>query len=47
VLRLATAGKTFSNASDNGDGSGTDGADNTTAFYTPDLLSLLSGSALG
>lgn len=39
---LATAGKTWSSASDNGDGSGTDGADNTTAFFTPDLLSLLA-----
>lgn len=47
IDNLATAGKTFSNASDNGDGSGADGADNTTAFYTPDLLSLLSGSVLG
>lgn len=47
IDNLATAGKTFSNASDNGDGSGTDGADNTTAFYTPDLLSLLTGTVLG
>lgn len=42
IDNLETAGKTFSNASDNGDGTGTDGADNTTAFYTPDLLTLLT-----
>ncbi len=47
IDNLATAGKTFSSASDNGNGSGTDGADNTTAFYTPDLLSLLTSPILG
>jgi hypothetical protein len=47
IDNLETAGKVFSNASDNGDGTGTDGADNTTAFYTPDLLSLLANPLLG
>jgi hypothetical protein len=42
IDNLTVAGKTFSNASDNGDGTGTDGADNTTAFDTPDLLALLA-----
>jgi hypothetical protein len=41
IDNLETAGKTFSSASDNGNGSGNDGADNTTAYFTPDLLSLL------
>jgi hypothetical protein len=42
IDNLETAGKTFSSASDNGNGSGSDGADNTTAFFTPDLGSLLA-----
>jgi hypothetical protein len=47
IDNLETAGKNFSSASDNGDGSSTDGADNTTAYYTPDLLSLLAVPTLG
>lgn len=46
IDNLETAGRTFSSASDNGNGSGTDGADNTTAFFTPDLLSLLASPVL-
>jgi hypothetical protein len=42
IDNLETAGKNFSSASDNGDGNGTDGADNTTATFTPDLAMLLA-----
>lgn len=42
VDNLNVAGRSFSQAADNGNGTGTDGADNTAAFFTPDLLSLLA-----
>ena len=42
IDNLNVDGKHFSQAADNGNGTGTDGADNTTAFFTPDLLSLLA-----
>lgn len=47
IDNLQVGGKTFSSASDNGNGSGTDGADNTTATFTPDLLSLLANPITG
>jgi hypothetical protein len=42
IDNLTVAGRNFSRAADNGNGTGTDGADNTTATFTPDLLSLLA-----
>ena len=47
IDNLRVDGKTFSQAADNGNGKGDDGADNTTATFTPDVLSLLANPVIG
>lgn len=47
IDNLTVDGKTFSRAADNGNGSGDDGADNTTATFTPELLPLLANPVTG